>query len=86
LEIRLQASWVDQKGEFGDPFAGFEPDDDQFWILDASIGYRLPKRFGIITVEGKNLLNEGFKFQDTDPANPRIAPERFILGRITLSF
>jgi tetratricopeptide (TPR) repeat protein len=86
LKMRLQASWVDQEGEFGDPFTGFEPDDDQFWVLDASIGYRLPKRFGLITVEGKNLLNKGFKFQDTDPANPRIVPERFILGRITLSF
>ncbi len=86
LKIRLRASWVDQEGEFGDPSTGFVPDDDQFWVLDASIGYRLPKRFGLITVEGKNLFNEGFKFQDTDPANPRIAPERFILGRITLSF
>ncbi|NIO09417.1 MAG: tetratricopeptide repeat protein, partial [Deltaproteobacteria bacterium] len=80
LKMRVQASWVDQEGEFGDPFIGFQPDEDQFWVLDASIGYRLPKRFGLITVEGKNLLDEGFKFQDTDPANPRIVPERFILG------
>ena len=66
--------------------SGFEPDGDDFWVLDGSIGYRLPKRYGLITVEAKNLLNETFRFQDIDPANPRIAPERFIFGRITLSF
>ena len=84
--MRLQASWVNQEGRFGDPFSGFLPDDDQFWVLDASLGFRFPGRLGLITVEGKNLLDQEFKFQDTDPANPRIAPERFILGRISLSF
>jgi hypothetical protein len=86
LTARFLASWVDQRGDFGDPTVGYETDDDQFWVVDASIGYRLPKRFGLISVEGRNLLNETFKFQDTDPANPRLAPERFVLGRITLSF
>ena len=41
--------------------------DDQFWVLDASIGYRLPRRWGLITLEGRNLLDEHFRFQDTDP-------------------
>jgi len=60
--------------------------DDQFWVFDASIGYRLPKRWGLITIEAKNLFNEEFNFQDTDPANPRIYPERLILAKFTLAF
>jgi hypothetical protein len=37
-------------------------------------------------VEARNLFDENFRFQDTDPANPDIYPERLILGKITLAF
>jgi hypothetical protein len=59
----------------------------------------LPKRWGLITIEAKNLFNEAFKYQDTDTAstsiggldstlalNPLISPERLILAKITLVF
>jgi outer membrane receptor for monomeric catechols len=83
----LQATYVDQEGKFGNPpVANLVPGEDQFWVLDMSIGYRLPKRLGLITIEAKNLLDENFKFQDTDPANPSIIPERKIFARITLAF
>jgi hypothetical protein len=61
-------------------------ESDRFWVVDASIGYRLPKRLGIISVEAKNVFDEDFRFQDTDPANPDIYPKRLILGKITLAF
>lgn len=86
---RLKATFVDQEGEFVE-FAGNEeidvPGDDQFWLFDAVIGYRLPKRWGFVSLEAKNLFDKEFKFQDTDPAHPLIIPERLILARITLSF
>jgi outer membrane receptor protein involved in Fe transport len=59
---------------------------DQFWVADASISYRLPKRLGVLTLEGRNLLNERFRFQDTDPASPAVAPERYVLLRFTLAY
>jgi hypothetical protein len=55
-------------------------------VADASISYRLPKRFGIVTLEGRNLTNERFRFQDTDPASPIVTPERYILLRFTLAY
>ena len=61
-------------------------DDDQFWVVDAGIGYRLPNRFGFLNLEAKNLFDHDFKFQDTDPANPAISPERLFLCRFTLAF
>jgi hypothetical protein len=85
-EAALKATFVDQKGKFIDSMLGVVPGEDQFVVVDASIGYRLPKRWGIIALEVKNLFNEKFKFQDTDPANPTIRPARLILGRLTLAF
>ena len=80
---------MDQDGEFVVP-VGFgselQSGDDRFWVVDASVGYRLPKRFGIISLEAKNLLDKEFQFQDTDPGNPHILPSRLILFRFTLSF
>ena len=67
-----------------------ESDGDQFWVADATIGYRLPDRYGLIALEARNLFDERFKFQDFDfdridqttlPIR-MIAPERTILGRL----
>jgi len=86
FNARLKGTYIDQNGDFGNPMGGVVRGDDQFWVFDASIGYRLPKRWGLITIEAKNLFNEEFNFQDTDPANPRIYPERLILAKFTLAF
>ena len=85
---RLKLTFTDQEGTFGNPVIGIPdvPGDDEFWVLDASIGYRLPKRRGLISIEARNLFNETFNFQDMDRANPRLYPERLIFGRITLAF
>ena len=64
----------------------FSPQSESFWVFDAALGYRLPKRYGLISVEARNLFNNGFRFLDTDPANPIFTPCRVILGRITLNF
>jgi hypothetical protein len=83
----IDATYVDQDGEFQNINSGeITPGDDNFWILDASIGYRLPKRRGLISLEVNNVLDEEFRFQDTDPENPAILPERWVLLKITLAF
>jgi hypothetical protein len=55
-------------------------------VADAAIGYRLPKRYGMLTLEVKNLFDTDFNFQDTDAANPSIYPERLALVRCVLNF
>ena len=57
-----------------------------FFVLDASVGFRLPERLGIISIEARNLFDEDFRFQDSDLANPRFIPDRVIMARFTLSF
>ena len=58
---------------------------DSFWLLDAAIRYRLPNRYGFVTVGATNLLDKKFKFFDTNVNNPTIQPKRFIFGSITLA-
>jgi hypothetical protein len=89
FSARLKATYVDQDGKFGNPRDALNPlvpGDDQFWVFDGSISYRLPKRYGIISIGAKNMFDNDFKFQDTDPTNPVIAPEQFVFARFTLSF
>jgi hypothetical protein len=75
-------------GEFRN--AGTER-DDQFAVVNASVGYRLPDNHGLFSIEAQNLFDESFHFQNrsivpevTDA--PRYAPELTVLGRLTLSF
>ncbi len=86
LSAGIQASYIDQKGDFGSDFSGIEEDSDQFWVVDVSISYRLPKRFGIFTIGVKNLFDEQFKFLDMDPSNPRYLQELQVIGSLTVAF
>ncbi len=86
----LVATYVHQEVDLP-PTSTFGRDRDDFVLVDAAIGYRLPKRRGILSLEVRNLLDEGFLFQDVniqlaEPSNPRFIPDRTILLRLTLNF
>ncbi|MHC1744736.1 MAG: FecR domain-containing protein [Syntrophobacteraceae bacterium] len=83
---RLKATYVNQADAFTRAEDPWVRESDQFWVLDGSIGYRLPDRWGIVTLEVRNLLDEKFRFQDTNPANPSIFPERTLYGKVTFAF
>jgi tetratricopeptide (TPR) repeat protein len=93
ISVILKPQYIYQGGDFavaepqpeGAPIVVFLPSNDNFWVFDASVSYRLPKRTGIITIGAKNLFDKGFKFQDIDPSNPTIYPRRLILARFTLA-
>src|SRR5262249_28593635 len=62
-----------------------------FFVVDASLGWRFPKRMGIATVTGKNLFDEKFRFQDDgfrdfrdEPSTGPYVPARQVVGRVTL--
>ena len=86
ISAKIQASYMDQEGEFGTSLFGFEEDSDRFWVVDLSVSYRLPKRYGIFKIEVRNLFDEGFQYLDTDPANSRFLPEQQIIGTLTVAF
>jgi Flp pilus assembly protein TadD len=94
LFARLGATYVHQKVTFveGANLAGLSSGSDRFWLADASVGYRLPNRWGILSLNATNLFDDEFRFEDanfTNPSEPRVSPiqpERQIFVRFTLSF
>jgi len=85
LSANLTASYYHQSGKFQRLLSeNFQSANSDFWTLDAALNYRLPKRFGFITVGATNLLNEKFKYFDTDVNNPRIQPTRMVYLKMTV--
>jgi outer membrane receptor protein involved in Fe transport len=93
FSLSAKATYINQKGDFL-PNNTFVPDpsnpptiagSDSFWIVDARISYRLPKRLGIVSLTAKNLFDKTFKYQDTDFVNPSIQPKRSVFLKITLA-
>ncbi len=83
---KLRNVYVDQQGTFLNSSFFFEPGRDRFWLLDVTVGYRLSRQRGIVTVEAENLLDRQFRFYETDAAHSSIQPERRILAKINLLF
>jgi len=89
----LTGSYVDQDGDVLDPVSNsLVSISNHFWTFDTSIGYRLPKRRGIVNIGIQNLTDHKFNLQQgpsgSDDPNvvPLIQPERFVFGKITLVF
>jgi tetratricopeptide (TPR) repeat protein len=85
----VKGTYIDQDGDFERQGTGgtFEDADDDFFLVDAALGYRLPKRYGRLTAGVRNLFDtEGFKYFDTDEDNPRIQPDRTFFIQLTLAF
>jgi hypothetical protein len=80
----LTGTYYHQYGSFlKSPF--FQSGSDVFWTVDAGISYRLPRRYGFITLGAANLLDKRFKYFDTDRNNPRIQPTRTIFFKATFA-
>jgi tetratricopeptide (TPR) repeat protein len=86
LSTFLTATYSHQRGKF-DQVSGApsRSGSDDFWTVDAGIRYRLPDRYGFVTVGATNLFDKKFKFFETDLRNPTIQPDRVFFGRITLA-
>ncbi|MDQ3563615.1 MAG: TonB-dependent receptor [Pseudomonadota bacterium] len=97
----LTATYVNQDVELTETRAAsveLEPEransisgNEDFWVLDLALGYRLPKRWGLVTFGIKNLLDEEFRFQDTqfssnEPTLPLFQPDRVIFTQFTLAY
>jgi hypothetical protein len=87
LGVFLAATYYNQSGKIASFTTGsLESGSDNFGIVDAALNYRLPRRYGFITIGATNLTNQKFKFFDTDTNNPRIQPKRTFFLKLTLAF
>ncbi|MGH7767057.1 MAG: tetratricopeptide repeat protein [Candidatus Binatia bacterium] len=85
LSASLLAAYYNQRGKFIGPSGFLDSGKDDFWIINAALNYRLPKRYGFITVGANNLFDTKFKYFEVDRDNPRIQPDRMIYFRVTLA-
>lgn len=84
---RIRPTFVFQSADLRNiPFGPVSPGESRFAVLDAAVGYRLPRRLGIIELVAKNLFDESFRFQDIDPENQQISARRLLMARWTLWF
>jgi tetratricopeptide (TPR) repeat protein len=82
----LQATYYHQNGKiFPQGADAFVSGTSDFWLVDAGLNYRLPKRYGLITVGVKNVADKKFRYQETDFKNPNIQPSRMAFLRVTLA-
>jgi len=64
-------------------------DDDAFLLIDGTLGYRLPKRRGSISLIVRNLFDKNFNYYDINPwvtefVQPRFVPDRTFFAQLTL--
>jgi len=87
LIASMKGTYINQDGNFErkDNFRLFEDGDDNFWLVDAALSYRLPDRYGLITVGVNNLFDQEFDYFDSDLDNSQIEPDRYFFARITLA-
>ena len=88
FSARIQTTYIDQEGKFKPQMAPgvVVSGADNFWITNASVSYRLPKRLGIIMIEARNLFDQFFNYHDIDIASPSIQPGRSVFAKFTLAF
>ena len=91
----LGITYVNQDVEaldFRSPELNMVSSHNEFTLVNASLGYRLPKRWGIIALQANNLFDRKFNFQDysfqtpTGITNPLYIPERTVYARLILNF
>jgi tetratricopeptide (TPR) repeat protein len=82
LWVGTSVTGVGQRNRLGD----FK-DSDTYWLVDAVVAYRLPQRMGTVSLQGTNLTNQRFKFQEIDAGVlPRYIPQSRLFLRVSLNF
>jgi outer membrane receptor protein involved in Fe transport len=77
LSAAVKATYFHQSGKFNRLSIDLsESGSDDFWIVDAALNYRLPKRYGFLRLGITNLFDKRFRYFEMDLNNSRIQPTR----------
>ncbi len=84
---KLSGTYINQKVE------QTESVNSDFFVVDTTIGYRLPGRRGLVSIVARNLLNNNFRYRnpwffvsDTEQPLAQFVPTRTFFARLTLNF
>jgi hypothetical protein len=82
----VTATYWQQEGEFEQlELPVFEGGRSTFWLVDLGVNFRLPKRYGFISVGAANVFDEQFDYFEVDFDNPTIQPTRTFYAKFTLA-
>jgi len=86
----FRATYINQNGHFVLNDTSRRTGSDDFVTVDAGISYRLPNRYGFLTLGATNLFDKKFRFFDRDTSgavirNPSVQPDRTVLFKVTLA-
>ena len=84
VSARLRATYVNQVAEFGPGRSSRQV--NAFWLADARLSFRLPRRAGALSLEVQNVFGTRVRFEEVDPENPQIGRSRTMFLRATLIF
>lgn len=89
LFAKFGSTYIDQSANFVNDSSLFDEFSDSFWLVDAGLGYRLPKRYGVINFEVRNILDTQFNYQSNFDAGAvsvsQYVPERQFFLNLRLS-
>jgi Tfp pilus assembly protein PilF len=94
LFFDIQSTWVLQNIQQFSKVLPISETNSQFVLFDTSLGYRLPNKLGILSLEVKNILDKQFKYDNflgltqtnIFSNNLEFFPQRTILGKIVINF
>ncbi len=85
-------TYVDQTVR-GDESYAYQTGDSDFVVFDLGVGYRLPKRAGLISLVVQNVFDEDFAYLDNsyrtfqdEPSIGPYAPDQTITAQLTVNF
>ncbi len=86
LGASATATYYSQRGSFGDS-APFTDGSDRFWLFDAGLSWRLPRRTGTIAVVATNALDTKFNLYENGISNwnSTVQPATAVFARVTLA-
>jgi hypothetical protein len=76
---------VDQFDAYDPASATFSTVNAEFWVADAAVGYRFPKRWGSFVIDARNVFNKKFEFYDR-LVQERVIPSRSIAARLEITY
>ncbi|MEI2782642.1 MAG: TonB-dependent receptor [Candidatus Competibacter sp.] len=77
---------IDPESSMPGSFVLMPTQNEEFTLVDVGLGYRLPKRRGIVALQANNVFDKEFRYQDysfqtgTSTIDPVYIPERTIYG------
>ncbi|HYQ70308.1 MAG TPA: TonB-dependent receptor, partial [Gammaproteobacteria bacterium] len=85
-------TYVDQQVK-REPASTYAEGTSHFTVTDVAVGYRLPRRQGILSLAVQNVFDQDFDYQDdsyrtfeNEPSIGPYIPDRSVMARVTLNF